>query len=198
MITGSVKQGTTLYMGIVVSKNGGTSWTPVRVCALAGSESSVAAFAPGNANVLYVSGHDSSWDGIIYRSANGGASWTDVTGEVNSEPYALAVDLQDANIVYAGTWGGLWRSANGGAAWAKCTFPTYAYNFRAVAMNPSNPQEVFAGHDKGVFHSQDRGLTWTDLGAGLDIPSVQKLFFNPATRTLYAATEGGGLWKRTL
>jgi photosystem II stability/assembly factor-like uncharacterized protein len=185
-------------MGIVVSTNGGTSWTPVRVCTLAGSESTIAAVAPDSANVLYVGGYDSSWKGILYRSTNGGAAWTDITGTIDDVPTAIAVDPQDSDIVYAATYSKLFRSTNGGAAWTQRTIAGYSYGFAAVVVNKSNPNEVFVGFGKGVLTSKDRGLTWTDISEGLDISTVKQLYFNPTTRTLYAATEGGGVWKKTL
>ena len=185
-------------MGIVVSTNGGTSWTQVRVCALAGSESSVAAIAPGDARVLCVGGHNSSWNGIVYRSTNGGAAWTDITGTIDDVPTAIAVDPQNADIVYVATYGKVWRSANGGASWTQCSIAGYSYDFTSILVNKANPNEVFLGYGKGVLASTDRGLTWTEMSEGLDIPSVSQLFLNPATRTIYAGTEGGGLWKRTL
>ena len=198
VITGSVKQGGVEYMGVVVSTNGGTSWTQIRVCALTNSSASVAAIAPGDGRTLYVGGNTSSWKGIVYRSTNGGAAWTDITGTIDDVPSAIAVDPQDANIAYVATYLKVWRTANGGASWTQCGFGGYLYNFKAILVNKANPNEVFIGHDKGVLSSKDRGLTWTDISEGLDIPSVNQLYLNPATRTLSAGTEGGGLWKRTI
>lgn len=184
-------------MGIVVSTNGGTSWNPIRISNQAGSQSTVAAIAPSNANILYVGGVDSAWKALIYRSANGGAQWTSITGGIQSQLYAMAVDPQDPNIVYIVTYSETMRSSNGGASWTKCTFPTSAWGFRAVAVNKNNPNQVFVGTSRGVYYSQDRGLTWTDISQGLIIPNVNQLYFNPTTSTLYVGTEGSGLWKRT-
>jgi photosystem II stability/assembly factor-like uncharacterized protein len=184
-------------MGIVVSKNGGTTWTPIKISAQTGSESIVAAVAPSNANILYVGGVDSAWKALIYRSANGGGTWTAITNGISNQPQGIAVDPQDPNIVYIATYDAIWRSSNGGGSWTKCTFSSSAWGFKAVAVNKNNPNQVFVGCSHGVFYSQDRGLTWTDVSEGLSVPDVTQLYFNPANSTLYVGTQGAGLWKRT-
>ena len=198
VITGQVKSGSIYTAGVQISTNGGSRWTPQKICDQENSQSRVAAIAASNPNVVYVGCNSSSWTGLIYKSTNGGAAWTAVTNGIQSVPEALAVDPQDPNIVYVGTWSELWRSANGGTSWTKCVFPTYAYGFYSVVFDSNNPKEVFVGCGKGVFYSKDRGLTWTDLSEGLLVTNVNQLYFNAATRTLYAATEGGSLWKRAL
>jgi photosystem II stability/assembly factor-like uncharacterized protein len=184
-------------MGIVISKNGGTTWTPIKISAQSGSESIVAAIAPSNANYLYVGGVDSAWKALIYMSANGGATWTAITNGISNQPQGIAVDSQDPNIVYIATYDAVWRSSNGGGSWTKCTFPAYTWGFNAVAINKINPNQVFVGTSKSVLYSQDRGLTWTDISQGITIPYVSQIYFNPTTSTLYVGTEGSGLWKRT-
>jgi len=184
-------------MGIVVSKNGGASWTNIRICNQTDSQSTVAAIAPNNANILYVGGVNSDWKALIYKGTNGGANWTAITNGISNQPQAIAVDPQDSNIAYIATYDAVWRSSNGGGAWTKCAFASNAWGFKALAVNKSNPNQVFVGCSRGVFYSQDRGLTWTDGSTGLLVPDVTQLYFNSANSTLYVGTEGSGLWKRT-
>ncbi|MCJ7586484.1 MAG: hypothetical protein MUQ00_01065 [Candidatus Aminicenantes bacterium] len=183
-------------MGIVVSTNGGTNWTPIRISAVSGTESTVAAVAPGNASIFYVGGRTSSYKALVYKSTNRGADWTAITNGISNPPLAIAVDPQGSNIVFVVTNDAVWRSSNGGTSWTKCTFPVNSWGFLAVAINKNNPSQVFVGTCKGVFYSQDRGLTWTDVSQGLSVPWVTQLYFNSANSTLYVGTEGGGLWKR--
>jgi photosystem II stability/assembly factor-like uncharacterized protein len=197
VVAGQVALGADKCMGIVFSKDGGTTWTPVRINSLAGSSASVAAVAPSNAAILYVGGNSASYTALIYKSINGGVSWTAITNGIQMVPYSIAVDPQDPNLVYVGTYWEVWRSADGGTSWTKCVFPVYSYDFQAIVINKNNPNEVFAGSGKGVFYSQDRGLTWTDVTQGMIVPDVTQLYFDAATRTLYAGTDGGGICKRS-
>jgi len=185
-------------MGVMLSTNAGTSWTSSRISAPAGSEATVAAFAPGDSKILYVGGRSGSYAPLAFRSTNGGAGWTNITGGLQAPPNAIAVDPQEPNVVYVANNEGLWRSANGGTTWAKCALPNSPWGLRAVVINKNNPNQVFAGHMYGVAYSQDRGLTWTDISQGLTVPYVNGLDFNPVNKTLYVGTAGGGLWKRPM
>jgi photosystem II stability/assembly factor-like uncharacterized protein len=184
-------------MGIVISTDGGSHWTQVKICDQSGSQSNVAAAAPSNANILYVGGQTESFTGLVYKSTNGGAGWTAITNGIQKVPISIAVDFQDSNTVYVGTYWEVWRSSDGGTSWIKCAFPPNTYNFQTIGVNKNNPNEVFVGYSQGVLYSQDRGLTWTDVSQGMSIPYVTQLYFNPTSRTLYAGTDGGGIWKRT-
>lgn len=187
------------YMaGLMISANGGASWTASRITTQTNSSARVAAIAPSNGNVIYAGCSSGSWTPLIYKTVNGGASWTEITNGIQDAPLSVAVDPQNPDIVYIGTWNNLWRSANGGASWTKCATPGYSYSFTTVVFNPNNPNEVFLGYGRGVASSKDRGLTWTDLSEGLLILNVKQLYFHPGSRTLYAATVGGGAWKKKL
>lgn len=184
-------------MGVMLSTNAGTSWTSSRVSGSPGSEATVAAFAPSDSKVLYVGGRSESDTALAFRSENGGATWTEVTGGLQSPPNAVAVDPQDPDIAYVACQDGLWRTANGGTSWAKCAM-TNSWGMKSVVINPANPKQVFAGHSYGIYYSQNRGLTWADISPGLVVSYVVGLAFDPSRKTLYAATDGGGLWKRAM
>jgi photosystem II stability/assembly factor-like uncharacterized protein len=76
----------------------------------------VIAVDPQNENVLFA-GHAS-----IFRSANGGASWTQVGGygmpPVHPDQQALVFDPTDHNHVYLATDGGVYASTDNGQTWA--------------------------------------------------------------------------------
>lgn len=185
-------------MGVMLSTNAGTSWTSSRINTLDGSEATIAVFAPSDSKILYVGGRTGSYAALAFRSTNGGAGWTNITGGLQTQPNAVAVDPQDPDIAYIACNDGLWRTANGGASWTKCTLPNSPWGVNAVEVNRNNPNQVFAGHSSGVSYSQNRGLTWTDISQGLIVPNVSGLSFNPGNKTLYIGTEGGGLWKRAM
>ena len=68
----------------------------------------------------------------------------------------------------------------------------------SIVIDSNNPSEVFVGGGSGVFQSKDRGLTWTNISQGLLITGVAHLEFHAASRTLFAGTYGGGIWKKKL
>jgi photosystem II stability/assembly factor-like uncharacterized protein len=157
---------------------------------------SAAAIAPANGQVIYAGGYTEDYSkGVLYSTANGGASWTRLNW-TGRDIKSLAVDPLDPKIVYAGTsWEGTYRTADGGQTWAKCSGPAGA---SSIIVNKANSNEVFVGGGSGVFRSADRGLTWTDLSQGLLDRSITHLEYNAATRTLYVGTNNAGIWKKKL
>lgn len=111
--------------------------------------------------------------GTIYRSSNGGSSWTISLNSPTS--YATDVAVSQSGILYAtmssdGTNGGLWRNPNG-AGWVKINpdtsagFPAVFDRF-VIGINPNNENEVYflgatpgAGHYNKYIENDD----WTSL-----------------------------------
>jgi hypothetical protein len=99
--------------------------------------------------------------GGIYRSMNGGTSWTVVRGG-NLSSYSYFTDVAvtpDSGIVYAtlssdGPQKGIWRSADQCTTWTKISMPLFGdslCNRVVMGINPSNTNEVyFLGNSKGL------------------------------------------------
>ena len=184
------------YIGLYVTSNSGGSWTLVKIANEKGHVINAAAFAPSNANIIYAGGHTGGYSqGVIYKTANGGASWTRLPwAQLYIE--SIAVDPKDPDIVYAGTFGeGTFRSADGGQTWAECAGASGAYS---ILVNKADPNEVIVGGEDGVFMSADRGLTWVDISEGLIDKYAYHLEFHAASRTLFVGTSSAGIWKRKI
>ena len=131
---------------------------------------------------------------------------------ITSGPYtgrvsAIACSPVDANRVFvAGADGGVWRTDDGGATWRPLTdeLPTTAIG--ALAIDPSDPEAIFAGtgeanfanHSRyglGIYRSLDGGESWEHFGeATLGGRCVSALAIDPGDGdVLYAAlTRAGG------
>lgn len=90
----------------------------------------------------------------------------------------LLIDPADTNIMYAAAvGGGVWKSADAGANWTALTdlqLPNIAV--ASLAMDPKNPQILYAGTGEGffnfgairgggIFKTTDGGGTWSPLAA---------------------------------
>lgn len=101
--------------------------------------------------------------GAIYRSANGGQSWTAVRGgDITNFSYYTDVAVTSTGVLYAtlsndGPHKGIWRSTNG-TQWTKITpanFPP-VYDRVVIGINPNNENEVyFIGSTPGYGHFLD-------------------------------------------
>lgn len=102
----------------------------------------------------------------VFRSANGGFTWTADDQGLPGERSVLALaSLPDAKTGYtllAGTSNGLFRSAAGRGRWRQIG----ARSMRGLAVSavavspPSTGSVVAAGSENGLFESFDSGVTW--------------------------------------
>ena len=143
--------------GVFKSTDGGEHWNKADngLTNIAGSPNTHVnslAIDPKNTNVIYA-GTD-QYDGGIFKSTDGGASWSKAD---NGLPYtnilSLAIDLKNTNIIYAGTWGdGVFKSTDGGESWKKLSegMPEYTYVY-TLAIDPKNTDIIYAGTGDGVY-----------------------------------------------
>ena len=67
--------------------------------------------------------------------------------------------------------------------------------YRDVALDPENPQHMFAASKAGVFASTDGGMTWGNMSEGIPAGMmVSALSFNAASWQLAASTHGRGVY----
>jgi photosystem II stability/assembly factor-like uncharacterized protein len=115
---------------------------------------------------------------------------------------ALAVDPRDANTVYLGAaTGGVWKTTDGGQHWAPLTDAQPSLVIGSIALDPSNPDIVYAGtgsdsslgfYGAGILKSTDGGASWTHysgpfVGGGLGGAAINGLAVNPANGQILLA-----------
>ncbi len=124
---------------------------------------------PSAAGRLYSRGTGTA----LCRSVDGGATWTAAVwpeaglGEAPSGSAAPGIAVTASGALVAGTHAGLYRSTDGGATWAAVA----GAGQRAIGPVAAAGSTVYAGTARrGVFVSDDDGVTWRPASAGL--PSV--------------------------
>jgi photosystem II stability/assembly factor-like uncharacterized protein len=157
---------------------------------------------PANADTVFA-----GTDRGLFRSTDRGVTWGQYgTGIKTSSSATLKIltlaAALDGSRLYAGTSAGVFQSADGGAVWSQGTgmlvdkgVLSYYYAIAALAVDPANPQTVYAG-DSGmmtegrVLKSTDGGATWQSSGSGISGDDVDALAIDPdGPSTLYAAVE---------
>ena len=149
--------------------------------------------------------------GGVWSSTDGGAHWVTHTDQVASGLAigALALDPTNPQIIYAGTGegescgdcfygGGVLKSTDGGATWTVIN-PGQMFtgvDFTGLAVDPSNPQRLYASTSSGLFESADGGASWAQptTGTGDFSDSASAVVLDPADpATVYLATPGTGI-----
>ena len=104
--------------------------------------------------------------------------------------------------------GGLLRRADGEDEWTSAAngLPSEP-QVRALLVHPENPAVVYAGTQRGVYRSGDRGERWEALESPRDGMDVWSLAFHPRDPNIiyagyepcaiYRTDDGGERWERT-
>lgn len=180
-----------LWDKLYQSTNGGTSWTPL-LTGFPGQTSCAEAIiiSPVNSNYIYLGTCN---DGI-YSSQNGGATWA-AMGGTSAGNTILGFATDSTGLVYAaGSNGGLYKARTTDSSWT--AIPTnLTANINAVAVDPTNPLNIYLATDVGVYRSLNGGV-FNPSNNGMQGQGVQSLVFRPgAPTTVFAGSLCGGVYK---
>jgi hypothetical protein len=179
----------------------GVAWSPGSG-APATSFYSVAA-DPANASVAYAAGGNN-----VYKTANGGASWTALGGLVAGKD-VRAVAAHGGNVYAVTRIGDIYRSADAGANWTLALdTPDLGEQVKSVAVDPESPGTIYAGSlnltgsfEPVLVKSVDNGQNWVQLSSGsiraysLALgPSGLVLAGGTGTPNVGRSTNGGLSW----
>jgi photosystem II stability/assembly factor-like uncharacterized protein len=130
-----------------------------------------------------------------------------------------------ATLYVGAASGGVWKSTDGGTTF-KAVFDEYNQSIGAIAVDPSNAQNVWVGSGEswmrnsvsvgdGVYRSTDGGASWKNLGLG-DSEHIARIAVDPKAgdtayvcatghawdaneeRGVFKTIDGGKTWKKVL
>jgi photosystem II stability/assembly factor-like uncharacterized protein len=216
--------------GIFRTDNGGITWkalfqhqgvASIGALAVDPVNPSILWAGTGEANVR----NDVSFGDGIYKSTDGGQHWKHLGLDHTFQISRIVIDPNHPDTVLVGAMGspyaddgerGVYRTTDGGATWQKVLFTGPAVGISDLAMNPKNPQILFAatyrfrrtpwnysdgGPEDAIYRSLDEGQTWQRLSAhGLPITPVTRigLAVAPSSPNIVYAVIGsneGVLWR---
>lgn len=202
----------TLYaatrQGLFKSTDGGRNWTVLRN-GLPDSTPLKLVVDPSNPDSLYVwISRGGSENHQIYRSSNGGASWSFAAEPPNQsfpEWYitALAIDPRNSTL-YFGTYRGLFKIAGDGQTVRLVGLADFL--IESIAIDPTNSATIYVSTPRiccvglstqpfgGIQKTTDGGANWTRVNNSLKDQPVSAIGIDPfMPATVLAATTLSGL-----
>jgi photosystem II stability/assembly factor-like uncharacterized protein len=177
--------------GVWRSLDGGLSWKCVSEKLPTSTAGSIAV-APSDPNVVYMgSGEANIRNNVvpgngIYKSTDGGSNWVQVWKQ-DGQIGTMVVHPRNPDVAFAAVLGkafgpsgerGVYRTTDGGKSWVGVLKKDQDTGASDVALDPSNPNIVFAGlwqarrrpweltsggPGSGLYVSRDGGTTWKQL-----------------------------------
>jgi len=109
----------------------------------------------------------------LFRSENGGRTWTKITLPVKHDaPDVMAVtpDPRDAGTVYVATHeAGLFKTADGGRSWSEINSGLGGQDVHGLAVDPNAPIKLHAlvrDQRQGLYRSTNGGEKWVRVDDG--------------------------------
>jgi photosystem II stability/assembly factor-like uncharacterized protein len=205
-VAGIADQPNVFYMGtagggVWQTDDYGHSWKNISDKDFKSNNIGAMAIAPSNPQIIYVGTGDSAPRNTVltgegmYKSTDGGKTWTYIgLGETHIISWIL-VDPNNPDVVYVAALGhlfapnpdrGVFKTTDGGRTWQKILYVNDDTGAISMAMDPSNPQVVYAamwqmsrrhwtfssgGPGSGVYKTTDAGANWTNISHRSGLPT---------------------------
>ncbi len=137
--------------------------------------------------------------GGLWKSESGGISWKPVFDkEITASIGAVAIQQSNPSVIWVGTGEGnprnslnggygIYRSLDGGKSWQLMGLEKSRHIHRII-IDPTDPNTIYAGAigspwgahpEKGVYKTEDGGITWVRILHSNDLSGVADLVMDP-------------------
>jgi hypothetical protein len=217
--------------GVWKTTNDGLNWAQSNT-GLTNTGVQCVSLCASSPNVVYVGTTNTGTSPGVYKSTDAGGNWTNVSTGI-TDPLciqALTVDPTNSNTAYVGLFDGttnstvgIFKTTNGGTSWSPAgTGLGTIKNILTIAINPSNPNVLYAGtsFDPGtstgpsqIYKSVNGATSWTNTSSGLPTATTEinpiriisistadtgvvfaGLFMNTTSGGAFFSSNGGALW----
>ena len=186
--------------GVWKTNDGGTYWENVSDGYFGTAAVGAIAVSEADPNVVYAGTGEaclrldvSHGDGV-YRSTDGGATWSNVGLTDSRHIGRIRIHPEDPDLVYVACLGhafgpndqrGVFRSRDGGATWEQVLHRNAETGAIDLCIDPTNPRVLYAalwqvirrpwilesgGPGSGIFKSTDGGDSWTEISGNPGLP----------------------------
>jgi photosystem II stability/assembly factor-like uncharacterized protein len=181
---------------IAVSGDGGATWKR-RDVGLEDFSVRAIAVDPRDASFVIAGGLTG-----VYRSTDSGATWTQISDQVNVE--SLAIDPRTHDRIYVGTWRQGFRTDDGGKNWKLInTGMVLDTDMFSITLADDDPDNLWVSTCGWVYNTRNRGESWTRYRDGFNNRRIHDVEVDPCRKDalyagsvagLYRSEDGGKSW----
>lgn len=202
----------TIYCGfenVTQTTDNGGSWNAISNFPNLGNPQEVNAIAVANTNsdVIYAAKrvhYEYGLPSILYKTINGGGSWTNITAGLPDSLYFTSVEISETDALTAYvTMAGfsaadkVYRTTNGGSTWTNISYNLPNIPVNCVKYIPS-ANTVMLATDLGIYMLDIPNNTWVLRSTGLPNVICSDIDFNVPLNKIYICTFGRGIWATDL
>jgi photosystem II stability/assembly factor-like uncharacterized protein len=204
-----------VYLGtsagkLFVSNDGGATWSRLAHLGI-GNDYILDNIAVDSTDpkIIYVGAWSVENDsGDLFRSKDGGKTWYTLNGVHGKSLRALALAPSNPKVIVIGALDGVYLSSDQGETWYRITPNTNPElkNFESVAIDPKDPNTIYAGTWHLPWKTTDAGANWKSIKKGLiddsDVFSIiidtenPSVVFLSACSGIYKSEDGGELFHK--
>ncbi len=186
--------------GVFKTTDGGNTWLPVTDKYFGGTVGAIGV-SESNPDIVYVGtgefpirGNVSHGDGV-WKTTDGGKTWTFLGLAETQQIARVRVHPKNPDVVYVAAQGhafgpnperGVYKTTDGGKTWSKALFRNDSTGAADLALDPANPDVLYAGlwqvvrrpwtlvsggAGGGLFKSSDAGEHWTEVTKNPGLPT---------------------------
>ena len=182
--------------GLWVTRNAGTTWTPIFDNEGAYAIG-VVELAPSDPDTIWVgTGENNAQRSVaagdgVYKSTDGGKSWTNMGLRQSGHISQIWIDPEDADTVLVAAQGPLWspggdrglyKTTDGGKNWTRILAIDENTGINEFTVHPDDHDQIVAssyqrrrhvwvlingGPSAGIHRTSDGGKSWSKVGSGL-------------------------------
>ncbi len=184
---------------IYKTEDGGASWITLNSPPLTGTDNlyQLLAIAPSNPKYIYAATYTK-----LYRSADGGATFKNITDGLHGYFTSLAVSPSNPKEVWIGFNGsaaGLLKSVDTGSHFTSFAtgLPGSPFYAQCIAPVRDSKDAVYVGlsHGGGVYYRDSTMSNWMPYSGGLPNVTVDQLEIDYCAGKIRAATYGRDIWE---
>ncbi len=171
---------------LFLSTDGGTSFSDVTPAEITSSHLYGVGVHPVNPDIMLVSSSN------IYRSADGGSSWTQVSSMNGSKDISFS-NVDPDLILAGGYYYSIHKSTDCGESWSTVYTGLEGDNVNWIVPDALNSSIAYTGSNLGFFYSSDSGNSWTMQNSGMIVGRVLAMEYTNGY--IFMNMEDQGLFK---